>query len=138
MSRPLDHGRLSRRAAILSALAGIVVATLPAHAFEGAQFEAKSFEEMQAAGKPILIEVHAGWCPVCWKQTPVVTELLKKPDLAGFARITVEYDLEKDVLKRFAVQKQSTLVVFKGKTETGRSVGVTDPAAIEKLLRTAL
>jgi thiol-disulfide isomerase/thioredoxin len=110
----------------------------PARAFDGEQFDAKTFAAYQDAGKPILIEAHAGWCPVCWKQGPIVTELLKQADLAGFVRITVEYDMEKDILKRFNITKQSTFVVFKGKTETGRSIGDTNKSSIEKLLRSAL
>jgi hypothetical protein len=35
------------------------------------------------------------------------------------------------------VQKQSTLIVFNGKTERARSTGVTDPAEIRSLLMKA-
>jgi hypothetical protein len=42
------------------------------------------------------------------------------------------------VLKRFGVQRQSTLIVFKGKQEAGRSVADTNPASIEALLAKSL
>ncbi len=38
----------------------------------------------------------------------------------------------------FGVQKQSTLIVFKGATEVGRSIGDTDKASIEALLAKGL
>ena len=45
---------------------------------------------------------------------------------------------QKDVLRRFNVQRQSTLIVFKGKQEAGRSVGDTNAASIEALLAKGL
>ena len=36
------------------------------------------------------------------------------------------------------MRKQSTLIAFKGKTETGRSVGDTKAASIEALINTTL
>ncbi|MFM9941195.1 MAG: TlpA family protein disulfide reductase [Hyphomicrobiaceae bacterium] len=117
----------------------VVVATgSGAMAFEGAAYDAKTFAQAQAEGRPILIEVHAGWCPVCWKQGPLLTTLLKQPEFARVLRITVEFDMEKDVLKVFGVTRQSTLIVFKGAQETGRSIGEVDPARLEALLRSAL
>ena len=44
----------------------------------------------------------------------------------------------KDALKALNVRQQSTLIAYKGKAETGRSVGSTDPAAIEMLVGSAI
>lgn len=130
---------LTRRIILLGvALAPLALSARPALAFEGAAFDAKTFEDAQKAGKPILIDVHAGWCPVCWVQQPILSDLTKRTEFKNFVRFTVEFDMEKDVLKRFNATRQSTLIVFKGTKETGRSIGDTNAANIEKLLRTAL
>jgi len=50
----------------------------------------------------------------------------------------VDFDSQKDALKTFSVSKQSTLIVFKGTKETGRSTGDTTSAGIEKLLQKAI
>jgi hypothetical protein len=42
------------------------------------------------------------------------------------------------VLRKFGAQVQSTLIVFKGNKETGRSVGSTSESAIDGLMRKAL
>ncbi|MBL8590661.1 MAG: thioredoxin family protein [Methylobacteriaceae bacterium] len=115
------------------AAAAIVIAA-PAVAFDAKPYDQKSFEAAQAAGKSILVEVHADWCPTCKAQKPILGSLAKKPEFKNVTAFRVDFDGQKDALKTFAAQRQSTLIVFKGKTETGRSVGSTDAAAIEKLI----
>jgi hypothetical protein len=50
----------------------------------------------------------------------------------------VDFDSQKDLVERFGARMQSTLVVFKGNTEEGRSVGDTYRASIEALLNKTL
>ena len=50
----------------------------------------------------------------------------------------VDFDSRKDVLKRFGVTRQSTLITFKGEKETGRSVGDTQPERIERAVEKAV
>ena len=98
----------------------------------GQPFELSAFQQAQAAGKPILIDVTAPWCPTCKQQRPVVQEIEKStPNLVVYE---VDFDSAKDVLKRFRVQSQSTLIVFKGGNEVGRSTGETNPANIKALV----
>ena len=52
--------------------------------------------------------------------------------------LKVDFDNQPDVLKSFNVRQQSTLIAFKGKTETGRSAGDTNKASIEALIDTAM
>lgn len=90
-------------------------------------FDAKAFEQAQAAGKTILIDVSASWCPVCKKQQPIIGRLEKdKPALVVYG---VDFDRDKNVLKQFRVQSQSTLIVYKGAKEVGRSTVDSAPAA---------
>ena len=46
----------------------------------------------------------------------------------------IDFDSQKDLLKKFNVQKQSTLIVFKGKQEAGRSTGDTNAGSIDALV----
>ncbi len=99
-------------------------------------FDAKAFQQAQAAGKPILVDVTAPWCPTCKVQRPIVQEIEKStPSLIVYE---VDFDSAKDVLKRFRVQNQSTLIVFKGGSEVGRSTGDTNPATIKALVSKGL
>ena len=99
-------------------------------------FDQSSFEAAQAVGKPILVEVTAPWCPTCKALTLV--RLNRHSRFAGLVAFNVDFDTQKDLLAKFSVQKQSTLIVFKGNQEVGRSTGVTDAGAIESLLAKAI
>lgn len=101
-------------------------------------FDSKALAAAQAAGKPILVHVAAAWCETCQQQKPIVAKLLDRPDFARPAAFDVDFDRQRDIMRGLKVQHQSTLIVFSGKREVGRSVGATDPAANEALLRRAL
>ena len=101
-------------------------------------FTAAAFSAAQAAGKPILIDVSAPWCPTCKAQAPILSKLMSDPRFKNVVAFNVDFDSQKDVLKSFNVQRQSTLIVYKGKQEAGRSVGDTNPASIEALLAKAM
>jgi thioredoxin 1 len=120
----------------LAALFALLVAA-PARAEVGTPFTQAAFEAAQQAGKPILIDVTAPWCPVCRAQAPTLAALPAVPEFAGLTTFTVDFDTQKDVLRALGVQKQSTLVVFAGTKETARSTGDTDPDAIRALVATA-
>jgi thioredoxin 1 len=127
---------LNRMSSGVLAAAAAVLLLLPLDAFARQPFDAKAFEQAQADGKTVLIDVYASWCPVCKKQQPTVARLEKeKPGLIVYE---VNFDNDKTVLKRFGVQSQSTLIVFKGAKEVGRSTGESDPARIQALIEKGL
>ena len=62
----------------------VIAATIamPSLASAGQPFDAKAFQASQAAGKSILVDVTAPWCPTCKQQKPIVQEIEKEhPDL---------------------------------------------------------
>jgi len=127
-----------RRQFLAVAAVALATSSLAARAEVGTPFTAAAFAAATAAGKPVLVDIAADWCPVCKAQHPVVQGLKAKPDFADLVVLTVDFDTQKDVVRSFGAQHQSTLIVFRGTKETGRSVGDTDPASIEALLRSAI
>ncbi len=101
-------------------------------------FDQAAFDAAQAAGAPILVEVTASWCPVCKAQAPILSQLKSEPKFKELVSFNIDFDSQKDLLKKFGVQKQSTLIAFKGKQETARSTGDTSAASIEALLAKAV
>ena len=121
---------------ILSLVAGLLFAMASWAA--GKPFDQAGFEAAQAARKPILVEVHADWCPTCRAQEPIISELMRDPKNADFVVLRVDFDHQKDVVKRLRTQYQSTLIVFKGTKEVSRSTGETRKDAIAAQLAKAL
>jgi thioredoxin 1 len=120
-------------------LAGLALATMPRPAAAHAvAFAAQAFEAAQAADRPILLDVTASWCPTCRAQKPILARLLAEPRFAEVVAFEIDYDRQKDVVRRFEVRMQSTLIAFRGRDEIGRSVGDTNPASIRSLLEMAL
>jgi thioredoxin 1 len=107
-------------------------------AAEPQKYDDAAFKAAQAAGGEILVHVTAPWCPTCVSQHKTVTELGNKPDYAKLAVFNVDFDTQGDVWKAFKANSQSTLIAFKGATETGRLVGATKADAIEGLLQSTM
>lgn len=125
-------------AAIAFAAAGAALITAtPVDAATHTPFTQQALGAAQEANKPILIAVHADWCPVCAKQTPIINSLMQKPEFQSLVILTVDFDTQKDVLKTLGVTKQSTLIAMHGSVERGRSVGVTAQDEIQALMMKA-
>jgi thioredoxin 1 len=101
-------------------------------------FSAEAFKAAQATGSPILVEIHADWCPTCKAQGPILDKLTADPKFKDMKIFRVDFDAMKPVVKQFGAQMQSTLIVFKGGAEQGRSVGDTKEATIAALLDKSL
>ena len=110
----------------------------PSWANTAVPFSMDAFKAAQAAGSPILVEIHADWCPTCKAQNPILDKLTSAAKFKDLKVFVVDFDAMKPVVKEFGAQMQSTLIVFKGATEAGRSVGDTREASIEALLDKSL
>jgi thioredoxin 1 len=110
----------------------------PVSANTAVPFSAGAFKAAQAAGNPILVEIHADWCPICKAQTPILDKLTANPKFKDLKIFRVDFDSMKPQVKDFGAQMQSTLIVFRGSAEQGRSVGDTKEASIAALLDKSL
>lgn len=119
---------------IAAALAFPTLASL-AIAGEIKPYTAQEFDKLTQHGKPVVVDVSATWCPTCKAQKPILDGLMKQPAYHDVTLLTVDFDTDRAALKRFNVRMQSTLVAFKGAAEVGRSVGDTNPAGIENLIK---
>lgn len=126
---------LSRRRLLTSCLATAVFAAAPfAFAGERIDYSPAAFDAAQKAGRSVLVEIQAPWCPTCRAQAPILSELEKNAKFKDLLVVHVDFDSQKDAVRRFGARMQSTLIAFKGSVETARSVGDTDPGSIATLL----
>jgi thioredoxin 1 len=119
--------------------AGLVVGTVPVSrpAAGAIPFTEEAFEASQRLGKRILVQITASWSPVCVRQRRIVGLLQAQPRFEDLIVYSIDFDDRKDLVREMGAQEQSTLIVFKGMVEKGRSTGDNDPAAIERLLAKA-
>lgn len=129
---------LSRRSVLFATVAASAALAAPAFATETRTYDPESFTAAQKAGKPILVAIHASWCPTCKAQKPILSDLMAEPKFKNLVYFVVDFDSQKDAVKFFGARMQSTLIAFKGATETGRSVGDTERSSIAALLNKTL
>ena len=133
---------MTRQTFTRAVLAAAISLALPAARVDAAStvtpYSEAAFKAAQSAGDPVLVEIHAGWCPTCKAQTPIIERLTAAPQFAKLKIFRVDFDDQKNVVKTFGATMQSTLIVFSGAVEKGRSVGDTREASIAALLGRAL
>jgi thioredoxin 1 len=122
------------RSIALAIIAATVVAAGPANAAQELPFERGAFEAAKTAGKPVLVDVKAWWCPVCASQGRTIKATVAAPQYRDLIIFSINYDKQKEEWKRLGVQKQSTLIGYRAGREVGRVSYTTDKAAITALL----
>lgn len=130
-----DCARFFRKAHFACALLLLVVSL---QSFAQQPFDANAFKAAQRTGAPILVEVHAGWCPSCQAQAPILEKLFANPKYSGIARFRVDFDTQTEAATKFRVRWLSTLVLYKGNAEVARSIGDLKEGRIRAMLDKAL
>ena len=125
---------LTRRSILIASLVAGALTMSPALAETVPTFDAKAFADAQKAGRPILVAIHASWCPTCKAQAPILSELRADPKFKDLAYFVIDFDSQKDLVNRFGARMQSTLIAFKGDREEGRSVGDTKRDSISAMV----
>lgn len=127
-----------RRSVLLTTLALGALGLAPTRAATEAPFTQAAFAAAQQAGKPILLHITAPWCPTCAAQKPIIERVAATTAFKDLVILKVDFDSQKDILRTVNAQNQSTLIVYRGATERGRSAGDTDEASIRTLLQKSL
>src|SRR6516225_10729246 len=116
-----DSRMLSRRSLLVALTVASAILVSPALATETETYTPEAFAAAQKAGKPIFVEIHASWCPICAAQRPILSQLMAEPKFNHLLYFVVDFDSQKDAVRFFGARMQSTLIAFKGERETGRS-----------------
>ncbi|CAH0355402.1 MULTISPECIES: thioredoxin family protein [Sphingomonadaceae] len=112
-------------------LAALIVIAAPVQAQPVRPFSLAALKAAQAAGKPVLVDAFAPWCPTCRAQAPTIEKLAKDPAYKNLIILRLDYDNQGAEKKLLGITKQSTLIAYKGNREVGRIVGITDPAQLK-------
>lgn len=129
-----------RRHRLFSNFTACVIAVVAAPVLAGPiqPYSATALKAAQKAGKPILVDVHADWCPTCRAQAPTIAAISKDPKFSQFVILKLDFDRQEAERVALGARKQSTLIVYKGAREVARATGTTDPSQIRALVAKAL
>jgi thioredoxin-like negative regulator of GroEL len=104
----------------------------------GEPYTQAKLDALNKSEQPVLVFIHAPWCPTCRAQDAVLEKLLPTDEFKPITTLKVDFDSQSAVVKAFGVRYQSTLIVFKNGHEVARMTGETDSDKIAVLLRKAL
>lgn len=117
--------------------AALIGSAALAHALDIKPYSAAALATAEKAGQPVALHFHADWCPTCRAQDKALQSLKTEKGL-DITVLTVNYDTEKDLKRRFKINSQATFVVLKGEKESARLVGDTSALNIMTALKSAL
>lgn len=101
-------------------------------------FTQAKMDALNKSGQSVLVTVHADWCTTCKTQERVLQELLTQPKFKQIKVLRLDFDQQKESVRLFGVQHQSTLIAFKKGHEVGRSTADVSPVRIAELLQLSL
>lgn len=110
----------------------------PAQAQPVRPFSLAALRAAQSAGKPVLVDAFAPWCPTCRAQAPTIDALATDPAYRNLTILRLDYDHQTAEKKMLGITHQSMLIAYHGNREMGRIVGVTDPALLRSFAAKAL
>lgn len=120
----------------LALAASAIGAAFPASAIEIRDYDMAEFDAAKEAGTPIIVDIHAVWCPTCQAQRAVLHELEDDPRFADVVVFSVDYDTERQIMRIFAAPQRSTFIGFREGEEIGRLHAQTAFGDIEAFLLT--
>ena len=122
--------------AISIALLGIAIPL--ANAGEIRPVSGADLSDALVASDPVVLQVHAKWCPVCAKQAQTIETLMDDAEYEDITVLVVDFDNAKPTLKSLNVSRQSTLILFENGEEIDRIIGVSNEAGIREFLKSAV
>ena len=96
-------------------------------------FDLKKLIDTQKSGKTIVIHSWNKYCATCATQFKVFDQALK--DFKNVEFMFYEQNRNKDIAKSLGVQYWTTIVVYKGKDEIAREIGLTSKDQIYELIK---
>src|SRR6516164_798056 len=91
-NRRSSAAMFSRRSVLFATVALATALVAPVYATEIKVFDPASFDAAQKAGKPILVAIHASWCPTCKAQRPILSDLMAEPKFKDLVYFVVDFD----------------------------------------------
>jgi thioredoxin 1 len=100
-------------------------------------FTQAEFKRLNDEGKTYVVHVGSKSCSTCQQQRNIASKVLAEEGFEGVTMLKVDFDNQKEVLKKLNVMHRSTFILIAQGKELERMIGGTDKAAITSLLSKA-
>lgn len=107
-------------------------------AIAGEPYSQERFDNLQAAGELVLVDVNAPWCPTCKKQGAIINSWIEQNPDKTLHVLEVDFDSRKDLVAQFRAPRQSTLLLYKGGEQLWFSVAETRESVISAAIKQGL
>jgi rhodanese-related sulfurtransferase len=95
----------------------------------GPQMTMNAFDQAIKAGKLVLVDVGAEWCPPCRKMEPVLQQFLESHKEVQLVKVDGGNDM--DVMKAINATTLPTFIFYKNGKEIWRKTGIVDFAELK-------
>lgn len=104
---------------------------------KGTHFTEQAWQELQAQGQIILVDISADWCPTCKVQEKILNAYFNENPDSKIKLLNVNFDTQKEWVTYFKAPRQSTLLIYKGSERKWFSVAETNKDKIFNILKDA-
>lgn len=108
----------------------LALGSTSAQAQEKERFTEARFTALQEQGALVLLDVFADWCSTCALQQRILADYRTKHPGVRLHTLTIDFDSQKEFVKKFKAPRQSTLILYHGKERLWFGVAETRPAVI--------
>lgn len=86
----------------------------------------EQFEKILKENAIVIAKVSAPWCPACVRSQKPFDQLAEDPDLAHVKLVTIDFDSNKPIAKKYAIEGLPTFLFFNNGTLAKREAGASD------------
>lgn len=113
----------------------IILTISGAFAMEIVEYKENEVKKDKENESTYALHFFAEWCSVCTGQKKNMQKFLIDPDLKNLKVYLVDFDIQRKAKIEYGVERQSTIILFRGEQELARSLGIVEEKKLLEFLK---